>query len=306
MPTAAERAETAAQRAAAAAGIEIREVQEIPDLVEVRGVFDRIWNADPTNPAATVELLRAYAHTGQYVVTAVDILDPARPVIAASMGFLCAPIGRALHSNVTGVLPAGRGRSLGFALKVHQRAWAMRHGLDLVSWTFDPLIRRNAWFNLAKLGARASGYLPDFYGQMRDAVNAGDASDRLYLTWPVYDETVAAACEGRSASIDVEPLLADGTPVLLDVDPDGRTPRPHAQSSGRSGSQSSSAGLALAQVPPDIESVRTEDRDLARRWRFALREVLAGTLTTGGRIEGIGRDGWYVVRRGAESEEVEP
>ena len=103
------RAWAVADRAAAEAGIVVREVHDLADLAAVRRLFDTIWAADPTNPAATVELLRAYSHTGQYVVVAEDLARPGRPLVAASMGFLAAPAGQALHSNVTRALPTGRG-----------------------------------------------------------------------------------------------------------------------------------------------------------------------------------------------------
>src|SRR5689334_20101341 len=139
----AERAHALTEHAAQRAGIAVREVHELPDLAGIRRLFDILWSADPTNPSVTAELLRAYAHTGQYVVVADDLSRPGRPVVAASVGFLAA--GPALHSHVTGVMPEGRGRSLGFALKAHQRAWALERGLREVTWTFDPLVRRNAW-----------------------------------------------------------------------------------------------------------------------------------------------------------------
>ena len=65
---------------------------------------------------STVDLLRAYAWSGQYVVVAEDLRQPHRPAVAASVGFLAAPVGRALHSHVTGVLAGGRGRALGYAI----------------------------------------------------------------------------------------------------------------------------------------------------------------------------------------------
>ena len=69
--------------------------------------------------------------------------------------------------------------------------------MPAIVWTFDPLVARNAWFNLARLGALPTGYLEDFYGPMTDAINAGMASDRLLLTWRLDDPAVAAACAGR-------------------------------------------------------------------------------------------------------------
>ena len=68
-------------------------------------------------------------------------------------------------------------------MKLHQRAWAGDQGLDWITWTFDPLVRRNAWFNIGVLGAQIDEYLVDFYGQMDDAINGRDPSDRLLVAW---------------------------------------------------------------------------------------------------------------------------
>lgn len=289
------RARAAADRAAERAGIGVREVHDLADLVAVRRLFDTIWAADPTNPVATVELLRAYSHTGQYVVVADDLTRPGHPPVAASIGFLAAPAGRALHSNVTGVLPPGRGRSLGFALKLHQRAWALERGLVEITWTFDPLIRRNAWFNLAKLGAQVREYLVEFYGAMADGVNAGDASDRLYLSWPLAAAAVAAAAEGASRAVDLGPLRAAGAEEVLVVGPDGGPARLRAPA----------GPVVLAQVPPDIETLRRADPVAARAWRLALRDVLGGALADGRRVLGVGRGGFYVLVRDDGGDEKE-
>ena len=70
-------------------------------------------------------------------------------------------------------------------MKMHQRRWAETHDIEWIVWTFDPLVRRNAWFNIEILGAEVHEYLPSFYGTMTDAINAGDESDRLLMAWPV-------------------------------------------------------------------------------------------------------------------------
>jgi len=184
------------------------------------------------------------------------------------------------------VLPAGRGRALGFALKVHQRAWALARGLTEITWTFDPLIRRNAWFNLARLGAGVHEYLVDFYGPMADGVNAGDASDRLYLSWPLADDDVAAAAQRRSLAVDLAPLRAAGAVEWLTVAPGGG---PQLRAGGATG------GIGLVQVPPDIEGLRTTDPGAARAWRSALREVLGGALADGWAVCGVGPEGFYVL-----------
>jgi len=107
-------------------------------------------------------------------------------MVGASVGFLADHHGEwALHSHVTGVADPLRHSGIGRALKLHQRVWAAERGLDWITWTFDPLVRRNAWFNIAILGADVDEYLPSFYGTMSDAINVGDESDRLLMAWAV-------------------------------------------------------------------------------------------------------------------------
>ena len=87
---------------------------------------------------------------------------------------------------------------VGFALKQHQRAWGLDRDLSEMTWTFDPLVSRNARFNLTKLGAHASEYAVDFYGPMMGEMNANDQSDRLVAVWPLTsDESAVKAKTAR-------------------------------------------------------------------------------------------------------------
>ncbi len=152
------------------------------DVEPVGAVFSEVWgDAEPVVPA---ELLIALVHSGNYVAVA---RSASGQVVAASVGVRGIDHGGApiLHSHVTGVSAAARGSGVGGALKEHQRAWAAARELSAITWTFDPLVRRNARFNIARLGADVTGYLPDFYGEMTDVVNAGDTSDRLAVRWTV-------------------------------------------------------------------------------------------------------------------------
>ena len=97
------------------------------------------------------------------------------------VGFLGLHPSYSLHSHAAGVTAAGTGRGIGFALKQDQRAWALERGIGTVTWTYDPLVRRNAFFNLTRLGARPVEYVVDFYGEMTDAINTGQGSDRFMV-----------------------------------------------------------------------------------------------------------------------------
>jgi len=204
--------------------------------------------------------------------------------VGACVGFFHAPGEDALHSHIAGVTATGR--SVGFALKLHQRAWALLHGVSEVAWTFDPLVARNAWFNLAKLAATPAEYLPNFYGPMLDAINGDDDSDRLLVRWQLRDPAVVLACAGDRADADAAAERAAGAVVALGVAEDGG-PEP-----GRL-----DGATALVAVPPDIGKLRATDSALAQRWRLAVRETLTTLVGAGGRIDGFDRAGWYVVRR---------
>ena len=262
-------AEQEAAHAARAAGVQIREVTDLAGFAAVQELFDGIWRPDPSNPTVTTELLRALTKSGNYVVTA----DRDGRIVGACVAFFGPPREAMLHSHIAGVVADLTGRSVGHALKMHQRAWALKRGVRTITWTFDPLVRRNAYFNLVKLGAHATEYLPDFYGGMHDRINGGDESDRLLIEWDLY-----AARPGRTG--------IDGAVVALGYAADGG---PHKGSTA--------AGTLLVAVPADVEALRAADPGLARQWRSALRDVLRPLMAGGARITGFDKAGWYIVTR---------
>ncbi|HEY7007587.1 MAG TPA: hypothetical protein VH395_01525 [Jatrophihabitantaceae bacterium] len=279
---AADAAVAAADAAARAAGVEVRELTTHHELDDVYRMYNEIWRPDPTNPPVTSELLRALSKAGNYVSGAFD----AGILVGACVGFFGAPVDGALHSHIAGVSTAARGRSVGFALKLHQRAWSLLRGVSVVAWTFDPLIRRNAYFNIVKLSATPAEYLPNFYGYMHDAINGGDDSDRLLVRWKLDSAPVIAACSGSITGADADRERDNGAVVALGIDADGMPE-----------SGTSDAAALLVAVPPDIETLRTRDPDAAKQWRVAMRESLGVLLNDGARVTGFDRAGWYVLRR---------
>jgi predicted GNAT superfamily acetyltransferase len=269
-----------ADAAALASGVRIRELAELAEVRAVEQLYDEIWR--PENAPIGTELLRAFAKSGNYVTGAFD----RGRLVGACVGFFTAPAETTLHSHIAGVSATVPGRAIGYALKLHQRAWALLHGVGTIEWTFDPLVSRNAYFNFVKLGARPVEYLPNFYGGMRDGINGGDDTDRLLLRWDLVAPQVRAACAGdRQVAVGtIERGL--GAEVAL-----GRSDR------GEPVVGRLDAALSLVAVPPDIEAMRIADPELARRWRSAVRDTLGGLMAGGGRVTGFARDGWYVVQR---------
>ncbi len=164
--------------------IEIRTLHAADEMVELGEVFQQVWGS--VTQIVPIEILMAISHSGGYVSAAYETRGGEERMLGASVGILARHQGRpALHSHITGLLPGARGSGLGRAMKMHQRRWADAHDIERIVWTFDPLVRRNAWFNIEILGAEVQEYLPSFYGTMTDAINAGDESDRLLVAWPV-------------------------------------------------------------------------------------------------------------------------
>jgi predicted GNAT superfamily acetyltransferase len=273
-----------AGKSARASGVQIRELSEMDDMQRLCALVNEIWRPDPANLPVTAELLRALAYAGNYVTGA---FADGR-LVGGCVGFFAAPAAHAMHSHIAGVSPQLPSRHIGFALKLHQRAWALSRDVTTITWTFDPLVRRNAYFNIAKLAASPAEYLPDFYGAMDDVINTGDDSDRLLVHWRLTAESVTRACQGEGAGADAAGLRAAGAAVALDAGADGLPAIGDADTGVRT---------VLVRVPPDIEAVRRHDEAAARRWRRAVRDVLSALMADGGQVTGFDRSGWYVVER---------
>jgi predicted GNAT superfamily acetyltransferase len=244
---------------------EIRTLSTLGEMEELLRVADRIWGTPPGS-FVSPSFLMALVHAGGYVAGAVDRSGRQPRMVGVSFGVLARHRGVdhrdhwCLHSHITGVEPGLQNSGLGRRIKQHQRAWSRDHGLAAVTWTFDPLVRRNAWFNLHVLGAVATEYHVDFYGPLGDEINGVDDTDRLLAHW--------AVDAPRSTAAERAPL----SPIV-----------PHPDD-------------VLVEVPADIVALRTTDPDRAHAWRRELRADLSPLLADG-HMSGLTESGQYVISR---------
>jgi len=161
--------------------IVIRELVTIPDQNKGLDLFDAIWPIPGGGREIPENLMQAFVHNGSYFVGAFS----GDEILGATFGFIGINGGTHLHSHMSAVVPNNRDLGIGALMKKHQFNWALERKIPFISWTFDPLVKRNARFNISKLGVELSDYFQDFYGPMTDLVNAGDASDRLMVKWLV-------------------------------------------------------------------------------------------------------------------------
>lgn len=232
--------------------VEIRMIDGYAEIARVVKVLDRVWGTEPGKSMLDVSTLIALRGGGHYIAGAYV----GEELIGGCIGFFVEPLGQALHSHIAGVLPGRAQRGVGRMLKTHQRDWCLERGISEIQWTFDPLVARNAHFNLRTLGAMPLEYKPNYYGALSDSINQGEESDRLLVRWLLRDPDPAREL-AYEAEPDPAPLLtaaADGRPVVDTAACD-------------------SASVSV-EIPADIERMRLEDPVAARAWRTALRAAL--------------------------------
>ena len=174
--------------------LRISQVSSIQEMEAVSEFLCRVWAGGPE--VVPFDLGLAVLHVGAYCSAAYN----GEEMVAASFGFRGVFQGKQiLHSHVTGSLQPGAG----FALKQHQFQWAKAQGLSGITWSFDPLVRRNCVFNFDKLGATAVEYLPNFYGTMTDEINAGDDSDRLFVFWDLTQTDSKSERHEHAVSVEI-------------------------------------------------------------------------------------------------------
>jgi len=223
--------------------------QEHFDLA--REVFDQVWL---TNSGTQIQknLLQAMVHSGSYLSGA--FIE--HKIVGAAFAFPATNNGLHLHSHMTAVLGEYRDKGVGYALKIDQWNWAKKRNYSELSWTFDPLVRRNAKLNLIKLGVDIVAYHTNFYGDMSDALNTGDESDRLMVSW----RTDVAAPKVRELITNPEP------------------------------------GNILIEIPEDIVGLRSENQSENLKWRRQVRQQFMAAFEKNGKVIGFSANNEYVVR----------
>jgi predicted GNAT superfamily acetyltransferase len=231
--------------------IQVLELVNLQNQDSGRKIFDLTWSMD-AGTEITPNLLQAMVHSGSYLSGA--FID--NKIVGAAFAFPATNNGLHLHSHMTAVLDEYRDQGVGYALKIDQWNWAKKQNYSHLSWTFDPLVRRNAKLNIVKLGVDISAYHPNFYGEMPDALNAGDESDRLMVSW--------------STDID-EPKARE---LITHPKPDD----------------------ILIEIPEDIVAIRSKNQSESMKWRRQVRDQFLAAFEKKGKVIGFSANNEYVVR----------
>lgn len=275
-------AHSAAASAARAAHVEIRDEVDVEALRAVAGLLITVWGTSQHGAPIPYDLLRSIGHAGCNITAAYDVTG----ALCGAAVAIVTPETSSAYSLIAGVLPHVADHGVGFALKQHQRAWALSRGLHTMVWTFDPLVSRNARFNLTKLGAEASEYIPNFYGLMDDGINANDDTDRLVAVWSLTSPRAVACSQKESEPVELPRFRADDIRAL---GPDGHEALVEVN------------GSLWCRVPQDIVTLRSHTPSDAGVWRSSVRTILTEALASGHRADGVTRSGWYRLATGDDT-----
>ncbi len=219
-------------------------------------------------------MFRIGAHTGAVVLGAYPEGDPETP-FGLAYGFPALREGEVWHhSHLLAVHPDWRGSGAAVALKLAQRERVLAQGLSRMTWTFDPLVTRNARLNLGKLGARAVSYHPDWYA-LGGARATAFPADRLMVEWDLTRPQMERPAPGPDGEVVLEGQ--GGIPGL-----------PHLNAT---------SPRLLAEVPLNVEHL---PGDLRLAWRLALRAALGTYLGQGYAVTDLAREGdraFYVLTK---------
>lgn len=180
-----------------------------------------------------------------------------------------------MYSVIAGVLPDYQKRHVGYQLKMAQRDFALRIGIRLITWTYDPLESLNGRFNIGKLGAVCRRYLRHFHGNM-SGINNGLQTDRFEVEWWVTNNRVNARATGKWRPLRLEALLAGGALLVNEATiADNGLPIPPLNY------VSQPSNLMLVEIPTNFQTIKRSDFALAQRWRMHSRDVFEKLFDSG-------------------------
>ncbi len=192
--------------------VQIRILRGLAELRMVQEVARRAWGFSDRELPPTADLV-ATAHVGGLVAGAFE----GREMLGFVTGLPRLGLGEpCLHSHMLAVVPEAQGRGLSVRLKLFQRRFCLDHGIRLVTWTYDPLLVKNAALNLNRLRARATRHVRDLYGPM-GGIYRGLPTDRFEVRWRLDAPAVVRSARGHAP-------LPPGVAELPRARP-GRVPR---------------------------------------------------------------------------------
>jgi predicted GNAT superfamily acetyltransferase len=258
----------------------IKVIEAMEEIHRVEQLQRQVWQESETD-IVPAHLMNSAIHNGGVLLGAYVGEDLAGFVFGFP-GFYTTPDGPRLkhYSSMLGVQPGYRDLGIGFALKRAQWQLVRHQGIDRITWTYDPLLSRNAWLNITRLGAVCNTYLRNFYGDMRDTLNRGLPSDRFDVDWWVNSHRVNRRLSRRRRNnLTLVHYLSGGAQVVNPAEWDSQGlfhPNPSADPL-----LSKEQVFLLVEIPADFQALKTADIKLAKEWRLHTRAIFEALFTAG-------------------------
>ncbi|MCA9940770.1 MAG: hypothetical protein KC418_19165 [Anaerolineales bacterium] len=255
----------------------IKSITNIDDYHKIEDLQRRIWGMTDleTIPA---RFMHALAHNGASLLGAYDgdklvgfnfgvlgtaegLRDRVDQVAAARLK---------MYSVIMGIHPDYQHAGIGYDLKLAQREFALRIGIRLITWTYDPLESRNGWLNIGKLGCVCDSYLRDFHGQM-SGINAGLPTDRFEVSWWVTGNRAKSRTgdrvnkygeKRRRHPLELDAILGGGAflinEAIFNAAGFATPPTEILPATTR---------ILLVEIPSNFQAIKKTDFPLAQQWR---------------------------------------
>jgi predicted GNAT superfamily acetyltransferase len=258
----------------------IKIIENIEDMLLVEELQRLVWHENDTD-IVPAHLMRSAVYNGGLLIGAFLEQELAGFVFGFP-GFYSTPDGPRLkhYSSMLGVRPEYRNQGVGFALKRAQWQMVRHQGIDRITWTVDPLLSRNAWLNITRLGAVCNTYMRDFYGPMRDVLNRGLPTDRFQVDWWVNSNRVNRRLSRRARqSLDLKHFLAGGAPIINPsiVGEENLLLPAKATDSQLEKDKT----ILLLEIPADFLALKAADMNLALEWRLHTRAIFEDLFAKG-------------------------
>ena len=233
------------------ANISIRPVETVAELRAVEALQKEVWGIPDLDVVPLTHLIAVRA-AGGVLLGAFD----RETLVGFVYGFVAQEDGEiAHHSHMLAVKTAYRNYNLGYKLKLAQREAVLAQGINLITWTFDPLQSLNAYFNFTKLGVISDRYVINFYGEEAASFLHRTGTDRFWVKWLLASDRVVQRLNAT------KPVLEDPSDKLL------------------------------IEIPSDINALQQQNPELALQWRQRTRSQFSEAITAGYTVRDFYREG---------------
>lgn len=247
----------------------IRPLETVAEFQACETLQRCVWAMPDNLEVVPMHLLLSVQRNGGLMLGAFDD----RELVGLLFGLpALTPDGKLKHySHLMGIAPGYQGAGIGYRLKLAQREFALAQGIDLVTWTYDPLESRNAHLNIHKLGEVCQTYIRNHYGPLSDGLNVGIPTDRFEVEWWIGSDWVARRLAGERALADED----QGVQVNLTKRNRGGLLIPGSFAAN------TAATCVRIEIPASYQAIKAADSALALDWRETMRRLFETYFAAG-------------------------